>query len=94
MGIEALGIIGSLLFIASSAAQAVLSMKQGHSRGVSHIMLWAVMIGMTCWLIYAIAQVRDYILISCLLGQGLCWGIVLKYKYFERRRGNGEEESN
>ena len=82
---EALGIIGSLLFIISAAAQAVKAVRDGHSRGISHAMLWAVMVGMVCWIIYAVCHVRDPILIGCLLGQTICWTTVTKYKYLERR---------
>lgn len=49
-------------------------------------MLWTVMVGLLCIFGYVIFCLNaDPILVGCYSVQALCWGTVMKYKYFERK---------
>ncbi|MBT9137523.1 MAG: hypothetical protein DDT31_00054 [Syntrophomonadaceae bacterium] len=51
---EAFGWIGSLLLLTCSIPQAYMSVKEGHSRGLSPYMLWLWIFGMIFMLCYLV----------------------------------------
>lgn len=52
--VDTMGWIGSVALLICSLPQAVKSVKQGHSEGLSPLMLWLWLIGMVAMLIYFI----------------------------------------
>jgi len=83
--IEYFGITATILFCIATGVQACKSMYDGHSKGISHGLIWMVLIGFFLMTIYVIDKVGyDLILLSSYGVQGFLWAIIAKYKYFER----------
>lgn len=80
-----LGSISVVMFILASAFQARKSVRDGHSRGVSHGSIWTLIFGFTFMTMYVIREVGwDLLLISSYLGQLISWLVIARYKYIER----------
>ncbi|MBR2922383.1 MAG: PQ-loop repeat-containing protein [Alphaproteobacteria bacterium] len=82
--IQIIGYIGSMAYALSGIPQAILSIKNGHSRGVSRGFAMLSVIGSSLSLIYALPR-GDYVLLLNFGANIIVWGTVLKYSYFERR---------
>lgn len=82
--IQIIGYIGSIAYALSGIPQAILSIKNGHSRGVSRGFAMLSVIGSSLSLIYALPR-GDYVLLLNFGANIIVWGTVLKYSYFERR---------
>lgn len=82
--IQIIGYIGSVAYALSGIPQAILSIKNGHSRGVSRGFAMLSVIGSSLSLIYALPR-GDYVLLLNFGANIIVWGTVLKYSYFERR---------
>lgn len=82
--IQIIGYIGSLAYALSGIPQAILSIKNGHSHGVSRGFSSLSVIGSLLSLIYAIPR-GDYVLMLNFTANIIVWGTVLKYSYFERK---------
>lgn len=73
------------LFIFATAAQAYKCYKEGHAKGISHLLLWSLMVGYLIMLVYVQMQIGgDWILFGGYLGQMLMFGIIGMYKYYPR----------
>lgn len=82
---ELLGYLGSLSFVLATAAQAIKSIRQGHSRGISYWLLWILSFGYTCMIIYVLKTIGfDLVLLSSYILQFVLWIIIAKYLYFPR----------
>ena len=84
--LELIGLIGATAFALSGVPQAVKSVREGHSKGMSHgtIVLW--LTGEGAMLIYAgIKYTSDYILICNYLANFLVVGVIARYKYLPRK---------
>ena len=82
--IQIIGYIGSIAYALSGIPQAILSIKNGHSRGVSRGFAMLSVIGSSLSLIYALPR-GDYVVLLNFGANIIVWGTVLKYSYFERR---------
>lgn len=82
--IQIIGYIGSIAYALSGIPQAILSIKNGHSRGVSRGFAMLSVIGSSLSLIYALPR-GDYVLMLNFTANIIVWGTVLKYSYFERK---------
>ncbi len=82
--IQIIGYIGSIAYALSGIPQAILSIKNGHSRGVSRGFAMLSVIGSSLSLIYALPR-GDYVLLLNFGANIIVWGTVLKYSYFERK---------
>jgi len=84
--IEYFGIIASILFILATAGQTVKSIREGHSKGISHILIWTLLIGFVLMTTYVISKIGwDLALLSSYILQFVLWVIVAKYKYLPRK---------
>ncbi len=81
--IQTIGYIGSLAYTLSGLPQAILSIKNGHSKGVSREFVLLSIIGSSLSLVYAFSR-GDYVLLLNFGANIIVWGTVLKYSYFER----------
>ena len=82
--IQIIGYIGSLAYALCGLPQAVLSIKNGHSQGISRGYALLSLIGSLLSLIYAVPRGDDVLLLN--FGVNIIvWGIILKYSYFERK---------
>ena len=83
--VEWLGWIASGLFVSATAAQALTSYKNGHSEGVSHWLLWKLMVGFAFASTYVLVTIGwDWVLMSSYILQAFFWGVVIRYKYWRR----------
>ena len=83
--IEYFGIIASALFVFATAGQAVKSIREGHSKGISHILIWVLLIGFILMTTYVISEVGyDFALLSSYILQFILWATIAKYKYLPR----------
>ena len=83
--IEYFGIIASILFILATAGQTAKSIREGHSRGVSHILIWTLLVGFVLMTTYVISEIGwDLALLSSYTLQFMLWSITAKYKYLPR----------
>lgn len=81
-----IGIIGGTCFAFSGLPQAIKSLREGHSDGISHGTVWLWLIGEACMLIYAIRfYTSDLVLIANYTANLVLIGIVAKYKYMKRK---------
>lgn len=81
--IQIIGYIGSLAYALCGLPQAVLSIKNGHSQGISRAYALLSLLGSVLSLIYAFPR-GDYVLLLNFGINIIVWSIVLKYSYFER----------
>ncbi|MHA2280274.1 MAG: hypothetical protein ACXAC5_05415 [Promethearchaeota archaeon] len=83
--IEYFGITASILFIFATAGQTAKSIREGHSRGVSHILIWTLLVGFILMTTYVISEIGwDIALLSSYTLQFILWTITAKYKYWPR----------
>lgn len=86
MTIEAIGWLSSILFALCGAPQAYQSWRQGHSRGVSALMLWMWFIGEILAIIYVLGKIGvDKPLLFNYTVNLMFLVIILKYKYKENK---------
>ena len=85
--IENIGYFGAFLLAVCALPQTVLSVIQGHSRGLSHGFLWTWYIGEICLLYFVIATVGatgplfyNYVANTLLLS------IIIYYRYNPRKK--------
>lgn len=83
--IEIIGWIGAAAFCLCGIPQAIRSVKEGHSDGVSHGLLWMWMLGEICMPIYIYAEHGfdlpvhfNYFMNFC------CLVVITKYKYWRK----------
>lgn len=81
--IQLIGYIGSLAYAICGLPQAVLSIKNGHSQGVSRGYAFLSLFGSLFSLIYAFPR-NDYVLMLNFGANIIVWTIILKYSFFER----------
>jgi len=85
--ISTFGAIASILFILATAGQTAKVVREGHAAGVSHILIWMLLVGFVLMVSYVIFNVGlDLILLSSYTFQAILWAIVARYKYFPRRK--------
>lgn len=85
--IDLLAQVAQGLFILATAAQAYKCYKEGHAKGISHILLWSLMTGYLIMLAYVQVKLGgDMILFAGYLGQMVLFVVIGKYKYFPRKR--------
>ena len=82
--IQIIGYIGSLAYALCGLPQAVLIIKNGHSRGISRGYAILSLIGSLLSLIYAFPR-GDYVLLLNFGANIIVWSTILKYSYFERK---------
>lgn len=82
---ETVGYIGAFLLAICALPQAVMSWRQGHSRGLSHGFLLSWYVGELCMLSFVIETVGPHgpLYYNYLLNAALLT-IIVKYKYWER----------
>lgn len=83
--IQLIGYIGSLAYALCGLPQAVMSIKNGNSRGVSRGFGILSLIGSAFSLLYAVPK-GDYVLMLNFGCNIVVWSIILKYSYFERQK--------
>jgi uncharacterized protein with PQ loop repeat len=84
--IKYFGIIASILFILATVGQVVKSIRDGHSQGISHILIWTLLVGFVLMTIYVISEIGwDSALLSSYILQFILWMITARYKYFPRK---------
>ena len=82
--IQIIGYIGSLAYALCGLPQVILSIKNGHSKGVSRGYAFLSLVGSLLSLIYAFPR-GDYVLLLNFGANIIVWSIILKYSYFERK---------
>lgn len=81
-----LGAIASGLFVIATAAQSLKAYKNGHSDGVSELLLWQLQIGFVFASVYVLFTIGwDWVLMSSYILQAAFWGVVIKFKYWRRK---------
>lgn len=81
-----LGYVASILFIKGSAFQAWRCHKDGHARGISHGLIWSLLVGFICMGTHVMVNIGwDTALMSSYILQALCFLVIAKYKYVERK---------
>ncbi len=89
---EIFGIIASILFIKGAIWQAVKCWREGHAAGISHSMIWSLLLGFLFMGTHVCAKFGwDSALMSSYIIQGICFVVIAKYKYFSVERGNGRK---
>ena len=83
--IEYFGALSVFLFIAASALQAIKSVRQGNSHGISHGAIWTLLTGLTGMTAYVLKHGADPLLLISYLGQLVSWIVIAVYRYFPRR---------
>jgi uncharacterized protein with PQ loop repeat len=80
-----IGTLGSIAFALSGLPQAIKSIHDGHSKGISHGMLWLWLFGEVCMIFYSLYfYTYDFILISNYFINFVNVAVITKYKYWER----------
>lgn len=80
--IELIGMIGAICFALSGIPQAVKSIIDGHSNGISHGTIWLWLIGEFAMLSYAFGKYsNDLILIINYLANFFVVAVIAFYKY-------------
>lgn len=80
------GYVAQFLFIFASLAQARKSYVEGHSEGISHGLIWSLIVGFVCMMYYVISKIGfDFVLMSGYIGQLTFCLVIAKYKYFPRK---------
>ena len=82
--IHVIGYIGSLAYALCGLPQAILSIKNGHSKGISRGYAMLSLIGSILSLVYAFPR-GDYVLLLNFGVNIIVWSVILKYSYFERK---------
>lgn len=83
--VNLIGTIGVVLLALCALPQALKSIKQGHSQGITPFLLWPWLFGELFTFIYLIFQFPiDIILISNYAANIIFVGIITYYKYFPR----------
>ena len=85
--IQIIGYIGALAYALCGLPQAILSIKNGHSKGMSRGYAFLSLFGSLFSLVYAIPR-SDYVLILNFGANIVVWSIILRYSYFERQSKN------
>jgi len=81
-----LGYLATALFIIASLFQMIRSVKEGHSKGVSHGMIWLLITGFIIMCFYVPFHLGwDGVLMTAYIGQLLIWSVIGKYKYFPKQ---------
>lgn len=82
---EIAGLIAQALFIMASGAQAKKSFSDGHSEGVSHGLIWMLLVGFLIMIWYVLSFIGgNLVLLSGYVGQLFFCLIIGKFKYFPR----------
>ena len=82
---ELLGITASLCFVGGTLFQAVKCYKDGHAKGVSHGIIWTLLLGFILMGIHIMTKFGwDLALMGSLIGQIICFMVIARYKYWER----------
>jgi len=80
------GIAGSIAFALSGVPQSIKSIREGHSKGISHGMIWLWLVGEVCMIAYSFYfYTYDFIFISNYLINFVNVAIITKFKYWERK---------
>lgn len=82
--IQILGVVGALILALASLPQALKSIVDGHSNGLSHGLLWMWFVGEILMLIYSIMQFDIVYLLNYMINLIFVL-ILLKYKYYPTR---------
>lgn len=83
--IENLAYLASFLFVTATAAQAIKCWKDGNADGLSHILIWKLIVGFSIMTIYTVEVLNcDPVLMFAYTGQLSLFMIITKYKYFPR----------
>ena len=84
--IEYLATFATGLFLLGTASQTLRSIVDGHSDGVSHGLIWMLLVGFSIMIYYVINVLNSNpILLSGYIGQFLLISIVARYKYFPKK---------
>ena len=86
MEMEILGWIAGICSFAKSVPQAWRSFQDGHSKGLSPSSLWIWVIGLIAATIYIYDKSALPLFLSY-LGNSFFLAVMLRYKYFPRKRG-------
>ncbi len=88
--IESLATIAQFLFLFGTISQARKCAKDGHADGLSHGLIWQLMVGFVIMTVYTIEVLNaNPILLIGYIGQLLLFSIIVKYKYRPRQRRVG-----
>jgi uncharacterized membrane protein len=83
---EYLGAIASFLFIKGSAMQAIKCFREGHARGISHGLIWPLLLGFAFMSAHVLNKVGwDLALMSSYVLQTTFILVTAKYKIWERK---------
>lgn len=83
--IEILGWVSQILFGICAIPQAYMSFRQGHSRGLSHALLWCWFFGEGLSIIYGYIKDIPLPIMCNYLLNFTCLCVIMKFRYFERR---------
>lgn len=87
MSVEVIGWVSSILFAFCGLPQAIMSYKQGHSRGIASLMLWMWFIGEVLAIVYVLGKIGiDKPLLFNYTVNILFLIVVIRYKYKERSK--------
>lgn len=78
--------IATCLFLVGTAVQSFKSYMDGHSKGISHGLIWMLLSGFVIMTFYTIMRLNSNpILLGGYIGQFILIAIVARYKYFPRK---------
>ena len=84
--IDYLAVFATCLFLAGTGFQMLRSISDGHSKGVSHGLIWMLIVGFVLMTYYVVERLdSNLILLGGYLGQLLMMSIIAKFKYFPRK---------
>ena len=81
---EAFGWIGQMMLLVCSLPQAYMSWKNGHSNGLSRLMIWLWGGGMFFSVFYFIAEAKTPAIINYTFNLAV-WGVIAWYHHFPRK---------
>lgn len=83
--IEALGSIATTLFLIATAFQTVKVMRDGHANGLSHVLIWMMLVGFSIMCLYVPLVIgwNDVLMVGY-IGQLIMFLVMAKFKYFPR----------
>jgi uncharacterized membrane protein YhaH (DUF805 family) len=83
-----LAYLAQALFVGATLSQLALTVRQGHSRGLSHALIWQLILGFSIMTGYTIIKYdADPVLLTGYLGQLIPFLAIAGYKYFPQNRG-------
>lgn len=85
MFFDAIGWLGAILLAVSGLPQAIKSLREGNSSGISHGLIWLWLLGEVAMLAYTIVSYADPILLINYAANLIFVAVIAFYRYFPKQ---------